>query len=183
MVADQPAGKAREDRGEARRPRALHDLPNGGGRGAARSVPAHSSDDRRASTKANGAMLNHPAPPHVPTDGRTASDDPLNGPRYQLPTAQSWIGSRPRWTRGEIWRFRASRSSLEALFFRHSGRIDRPYGECQIKISVRPFCSIANGTEHRRYRCLILRAPRKSAAIIRGPLKPKNQIQFTSSGM
>jgi hypothetical protein len=34
--------------------------------------------------------------------------------------------------RGEIWRFRASHSSLEALFFRHGGRIDRPYGECQL---------------------------------------------------
>ncbi len=72
-------------------------------------------------------MLSHA---DVPTDGRTASGDPLNGPRYQLPTA---IGSRPRWTRGEIWGFRASPSSLEALFFRHRGRIDRPYGECQVK--------------------------------------------------
>src|ERR1019366_5906884 len=60
-------------------------------------------------------MWSHAAPPHVPTDGRTASGDPLNGPRYQLPTAQSWIGSRPRWTRGEIRHFRASGLSPAAL--------------------------------------------------------------------
>src|ERR1019366_4772593 len=60
-------------------------------------------------------MLSHAAPPHVPTDGRTASGDPLNGPRYQLPTAQSWIGRRPRWTRGKMRHFRASGLSPAAL--------------------------------------------------------------------
>jgi hypothetical protein len=77
-------------------------------------------------------MLSHTAPPHVPTDGRAASGAPLNGPRYQLPMAQSWIGSRPRWTSGKMRRFRASQSSLAALFFRHCGRIDRPSGECRL---------------------------------------------------
>jgi hypothetical protein len=62
-----------------------------------------------------------------------ASGDPLNGPRCQHPTAQSWIESRPRWTPGEIWRLRASQSSLETLLFRHGARIDRPYGECQLR--------------------------------------------------
>ncbi len=95
-------------------------------------------------------MLSHAALPHVPTDGRTASGDPLNGPRYQLPTAQSWIGSRPRWTRGEIWGFRASPSSLEALFFRHRGRIDRPYGECQFNNLT--FRRKLNATETHSYR-------------------------------
>src|ERR1019366_9777125 len=75
VVTDQPARKACEDRCEAHRTRALHDLPNGGGRRAARSVPAHSSDDRRASTKANSAMLSHAAPPHAPTSGGTASEN------------------------------------------------------------------------------------------------------------
>ena len=75
MVADEPAGEAREDRREASRTRALHDLPDGGGRRAARSVPAHSANDRRASTWANSAMLSQAATPHAGSHGRTASDD------------------------------------------------------------------------------------------------------------
>ena len=89
MVADQPEGKARR---EACRPRALHDLPDGGGRRAARSIPAHSSDDRRASTTANSAMLTHTALPHVPINGRAAFDDALNGAKSGLPVAKPWIG-------------------------------------------------------------------------------------------
>ncbi len=93
--------------------RALQDLPNGGDRRATRSVSPHSANNRPASTRANGAMLNHPAPPHAPTDGRTASDNPLNRPKYQLSTAQSWrrcpapsagANLSPRWPdRPAIW--------------------------------------------------------------------------------
>jgi len=89
-------------------------------------------------------MLNHTALPNAPADGRTASNDPLNGPRCRLPVAQSWIGGGPRWTRSEIWRSRASKSSLAALFFRHGGRIDRPSGECRFNvIAVCPIYAVA----------------------------------------
>ena len=53
-------------------------------------------------------MLSYAASSNVPSDGSTAPGDPLIGPRYQLPTAQSGLGGRPRWIRGEICRFRAS---------------------------------------------------------------------------
>ncbi len=93
VVTDKPAGKARQDRREACRPRALYDLPDGRGRSAARFVPAHSANDRRASTRANGAMLSHAAPPHAPSHGRTTSANSLNGPKCQLPAVQSRIGA------------------------------------------------------------------------------------------
>src|ERR1035437_1606298 len=87
-----------------------------------------------ASTRADSAMLSHSALLHVPTNGRTASDDRLNGAKYRLPVATPQIGGGPRWTRDEIRRFRASWLPLEALFFRHGGRIDRPYGECRLSL-------------------------------------------------
>ena len=46
-----------EDRREGRRTCPFHGVPDGRGRNAARSVPPCAGDDRRASTKAGGAML------------------------------------------------------------------------------------------------------------------------------
>src|ERR1039458_4441791 len=79
-------------------------------------------------------MLSHAAPPHVPTHGRTASENPLNGAKDRIPVAMPWIGRRLKWARDEIPCLWASPSPQAALFFRHGGWIDRSYGECRIKV-------------------------------------------------
>ena len=64
--------------------------------------------------------------------GRRQTENPL------IPLCSFTEPLLPRWTRDEIRRFRASQSSLAALFFRHGGRIDRPSGECRLNHSHLP---------------------------------------------
>lgn len=56
VVADQPAREAGQDRRESRAPRALCDLPDGRGRGAAADVCRHTVADRPAAGSARAGM-------------------------------------------------------------------------------------------------------------------------------
>ena len=51
VVADEPAGEARQDRRQGRAPWPLRHLPDGRGRGAERIVPGNPAADRRTATK------------------------------------------------------------------------------------------------------------------------------------
>src|SRR6266516_3910299 len=64
VVADEPAGKTREDRRQGRVPWPLRHLPDGRGRGAEGIVPGNLAADRRTATKAG---------PSVATGGADAS--------------------------------------------------------------------------------------------------------------
>ena len=57
MVADVAARKGGQDRGQGRRPRALHHIPDGRGRRAARSVQGYPGNDRRPALPTGRAML------------------------------------------------------------------------------------------------------------------------------
>ena len=74
-------------------------------------------------------MLSHAAP-HLPTDGRTASGDPLNGAICRFPVAKQWIGGGQKWIRDGIRQFRASR--LPAA------------GYCQSNANLSPFRGIVS---------------------------------------
>src|ERR1019366_4777616 len=85
-----------------------------------------------ASTRADSAMLSHSALLHVPTNGRTASDDRLNGAQCQITIALSWIGGQSGARNGVF-------ALVVCLDLAHSPVrlwIDRPYGECRLKQGV-----------------------------------------------
>jgi hypothetical protein len=76
-------------------------------------------------------MLSNTPLPNAPTDGRTASKDPLNSEKCRLPAAKPWIGGGPKWMMDEISHLRASVLPAAELFFRHGGWIDQLSGKCR----------------------------------------------------
>ena len=56
MAADQPAGKADQDRRQGCQPRPLRHVPDGRGRGAATDVPRHPAADRPTARTAGASM-------------------------------------------------------------------------------------------------------------------------------
>ena len=78
-------------------------------------------------------MLSNPiAPAHVPTIGRTASENLSNGANQPISAARPWIERRQKRAGDEVWHPRASALPQAALSFRHGGRISRPSGECRL---------------------------------------------------
>ncbi len=82
MVADEPAGKAREDRRQDRAPWPLRHLPDGRGRGAEGIVPANPAADRWTATKTS---------PSVATGEADASS-----------RRKEWPGCREKWPDRQI---------------------------------------------------------------------------------
>src|SRR5665648_962609 len=56
VVADEPAGEARQDRRQGRAPWSLRHLPDGRGRGAEEIVPGNLAADRRTATKTGSSV-------------------------------------------------------------------------------------------------------------------------------
>jgi len=75
LVADEPAGEARQDRGQGRAPWPLRHLPDGRGRGTEGPVRGNLAADRRTATKTGSSVATGTVGCVITTEGVCLNDE------------------------------------------------------------------------------------------------------------